>query len=113
MRIVLKDGTVDCSWEVLNKITTLFEDFPTSDHIPLDVISKNSFIKIIEFAETGRVPDAPVDLWCVTNEQYDYLKELCLDADYLGYTEMYNSICKLIANSFCGKTKDEIELILT
>jgi hypothetical protein len=116
MKIVLSDGEVDCPQELLHKFKVLYminEDFPCSTSIPLNSITKNSFIKILQFAETGIIPDAPLDMWCVTDEQYAYLKELCLDADYLNYQELYDAICKLISVSLTGKSKEDIERILT
>jgi len=105
---------MECPEHLMNNFKLfprLLEDFPNTEYIPVSINSK-TFEKMLSFAHTGDIPDAPDDLWCVSEKKYAELKELCMAADYLEYTELFETICKLVASSFVGKSKEEIEKIM-
>ena len=116
MKLILSDGELDCPLEIFQNfkvMATIIEDIPDTMYFPVSSVSVRTFKKIIEFARTGVITDAPVDLWCITDEQYDEIKELCLAADFIHYTELYDATCKLMAASFRWKPANEIDRILS
>jgi len=115
MKILLSDGQIDCPSTIFEKcriLPKLIEDLTDVDSVPLQTLSVRVFSKIIHFGQTGIIPDAPVDTWCVNDEQFDELKEVARAADYLDYPELFDATCKLIAQCLQGKTTFEINKII-
>ena len=113
MKVLLSDGHVECPYEIFQKFRVLPELMVDSSSFPMPYVTVRIFSKMMEFAQTGSIPDAPVDNWCVSDEKFNYLKEIALAADYLNYPELFEEACRLIARCLCDKTGGEIDAILS
>jgi len=113
MKVILSDGQIECPYEIFQKFRILPELMVDDSSFPMPYVNVRIFSKMIEFARTGSIPDAPVDNWCVTNEQFDYLKDIALAADYLNYPELFEEACRVISRCLCDKTQVEIDSILS